>query len=233
MKIASMIDHAALHPSLTDDQLRAECLVALQYGTASICIKPYAVKLAASVLAGSAVKVCTVVGFPHGSSTIDAKWAETMAAIENGATEIDAVINTGKANSLDWHYMTEEIAAITELCHSKDSTVKFIFENTFLATDAIKVKLCEICTTAGADFVKTSTGFDYYKQADGTFGTLGAQDNDIRIMRANIAPHMQVKASGGIRTLADIERLYALGATRFGTSSTVQILAQAEMQYRR
>lgn len=227
MDFASMIDHAALHPSLTDDQLRAECSVALKYGTASICIKPYAVKLAASILAGSRVKVCSVVGFPHGSSSIDTKWAETMAAIENGAAEIDAVINVGKANSLDWHYMTEEIAAITELCHSKAAIVKFIFENTFLASDAIKIKLCEICTVAGADFVKTSTGFDYGKLTDGTIGTVGAQENDIRLMRANIASQMQVKASGGIRTLADVERLYALGATRFGTTSTVQIMTQA------
>lgn len=226
MDIASMIDHAALHPSLTDEQLRAECSIALQYGTASVCIKPYAVKLAASVLAGSTVKVCTVVGFPHGSTSIDSKWAEVLAAIGNGAAEIDAVINTGKANSLDWQYMNEEISAIAELCRTNGALVKFIFENTFLASDAIKIKLCQICTAAGADFVKTSTGFDYCRLPDGTFGTLGAQDADIVLMRANIAPQMQVKASGGIRTLADVQRLYALGASRFGTSSTVQILTE-------
>jgi deoxyribose-phosphate aldolase len=225
MDIARMIDHAALHPSLTDDELRAECLVALQYGTASICIKPYAVKMAASILAGSAVKVCTVVGFPHGSSSIDAKWAETMAAIENGAAEIDAVINIGKANSFDWTYITEEINAITELCHSKNAIVKFIFENTYLAGDAVKIKLCEICSAEKADFVKTSTGFDYTQLPSGALGTMGAQDSDIALMRANTAPHIQIKASGGIRSLADIHRLHTLGATRFGTSSTVRILS--------
>lgn len=226
MDIASKIDHAALHPSLTDEQLRTECLVALQYNTASICIKPYAVKLAASILADSNVKVCTVVGFPHGSSSIDAKWAETMAAIENGATEIDAVINVGKANSLDWTYISEEINAITELCHSKNALVKFIFENTFLTGDDIKIKLCKICSSEGVDFVKTSTGFDYITLPSGAIGTLGAQDGDIKLMRANTASNVQIKASGGIRSLADILRLHALGATRFGTSSTAKILAE-------
>lgn len=228
MDIASMIDHAALHPSLTDEQLRTECLVALQYNTASICIKPYAVKLAASILADSSVKVCTVVGFPHGSSSIDAKWAETMAAIENGATEIDAVINVGKANSLDWTYISEEINAITELCHSKNALVKFIFENTFLTSDDIKIKLCKICSSEGVDFIKTSTGFDYITLPGGAIGTLGAQDGDIKLMRANTVANVQIKASGGIRSLADILRLHALGATRFGTSSTAKIIAEVQ-----
>jgi len=140
------------------------------------------------------------------------------------------VINIGKANSRDWEYITEEIAALTELCHSKKAIVKFIFENTFLSGDDIKIKLCDICTSKGVDFVKTSTGFDYIKLPDGNIGTLGAQDADICLMRANIAPQMQVKASGCIRTLADIQRLYALGATRFGTSSTVKILEELARQ---
>lgn len=225
MNIASLLDHAALHPNMTDAELKAECELAKHYQTASICIKPYAVPLAYDILKDSPVKVCTVIGFPHGNSSIDVKLLETEQAIKEGATEIDMVVNIGKVNSEDWLYVTKEIQTITQCCHSNDVIIKVIFENTYINSDDYKIRLCEICTEAKVDFVKTSTGFDFVKQADGSAKTIGATIEDCTLMKKHISESMEVKASGGIKTKEDIEKLLAVGVTRFGTSSTKALLS--------
>lgn len=224
MSVSKMIDHALLHPTLTDADLEAGCRLAIRYDVASVCIKPYAVKKAAEWLAGTSVLVCTVIGFPHGSNTIPVKVAETIQACKEGATEIDMVVNVGKVLSEDWAYIQAEIQAIQEACLSHGALLKVIFENDFLPQDSYKIKLCEICTEIGVAFVKTSTGFGYVKNATGTFESQGATEHDLRLMLAHIGPNMAVKASGGIKTLAQVLTLKEMGVQRIGTSSTESIL---------
>ncbi|MGD9719855.1 MAG: deoxyribose-phosphate aldolase [Pirellulales bacterium] len=223
--IARAIDHAVLHPTLTEAQLREGCELALKLGTASVCIKPYAVPLAAQLLAGSPVAVCTVIGFPHGSHATDVKRYEAELACRQGAGELDMVVNVGKALDRDWAYVEADIRAVADVAHEHGGLAKVIFETEFLPDDDVKIELCRICSRAGADFVKTSTGFGYIARPQGGFGTIGATDHDIKLMRAHAAPHVGVKASGGVRTYQDAVRVMALGATRIGTSSTAAIVA--------
>jgi deoxyribose-phosphate aldolase len=223
-ELAGMIDHALLHPTMTDAEMRAGCEVARQYAVASVCIKPYAVKLAVEALRGSGVAVGTVIGFPHGSSTTEIKRNETAQACRDGATEIDVVINIGKVLGGDWAYVENELREITSEAHEHGALLKVIFETDFLTDDAIKVRLCEICERAGADFVKTSTGFGFVRRPDGQFNTVGATAHDLALMRAHTSPKVGVKASGGVRNLDGLIAARDLGATRCGTSATAQIL---------
>ncbi len=224
--ISKMIDHSLLHPTLTDEDLKAGCLVAKKYNVAAVCIKPYAVRLAKEMLSGSSVAVCTVVGFPHGSSTIEIKVMETEKACEDGATEIDFVVNIGKVLSGDWDYISREIKAVNDNAVERGAIVKVIFENDYLADDS-KIKLCHVCNKHRVAFVKTSTGYGFVKQPDGTYMYRGAVDSDIILMRRECIPEIQIKAAGRIRTLDDLLRLKQLGATRIGTSATVAILEEA------
>ncbi len=223
-ELAGMIDHALLHPTLTDAEMRAGCELARKYAVASVCIKPYAVKLAAEALRGSGVAVGTVIGFPHGSSTTEIKRRETEQACRDGATEIDVVINIGKALGGDWPYVESELREITSEAHSRGALVKVIFETDFLSGDAVKIRLCEICDRVEADFVKTSTGFGFVRQPDGHFNTLGATAHDLALLRVHTPPKVQVKASGGVRNLDGLLAVRDLGATRCGTSATAAIL---------
>src|SRR5579864_833240 len=157
-QIAGMIDHSLLPPVLTDADLDNGCLVARKYEVASVCIKPYAVKLARDLLKGSRVAVGTVIGFPHGGHTTAIKRAEAEQAMADGATELDMVVNIGKVLSGDWRYVEDDIAAVVEAAHARKAIVKVIFENCFMK-DEHKIRLCEICGNVGADFVKTSTGY--------------------------------------------------------------------------
>lgn len=227
-ELAKMIDHSLLQPHLTDTELEAGCALALQYDVATVCIKPYYVTRAAELLKGSDVGVCTVVGFPHGGNTIAIKVAETRQACKDGATEIDMVVNVGKVLSEDWRYVKKEIYAILKECHKHGAILKVIFENDFLPKDKYKVKLCKICSTLGVEFVKTSTGYGYTKQADGSYNYKGATEADVRLMRKNSAPEVQVKAAGGIRTLDELLKMKALGATRIGATATVVMLEEAK-----
>lgn len=227
-ELAKMIDHSLLQPHLTDTELEAGCALALQYDVATVCIKPYYVTRAAELLKGSNVGVCTVVGFPHGGNTIAMKVAETRQACKDGATEIDMVVNVGKVLSEDWRYVKKEIYAILKECHKHGAILKVIFENDFLPKDKYKVKLCKICSTLGVEFVKTSTGYGYTKQADGSYNYKGATEADVRLMRKNSAPEVQVKAAGGIRTLDELLKMKALGATRIGATATVVMLEEAK-----
>lgn len=230
-ELAKMIDHSLLHPTMTDEQLEAGCQAAIQYGVASVCIKPYYVRRAAELLQDSDVLVGTVIGFPHGSNLTEVKRYETQLACQDGAVEIDMVINIGKAISGDWEYVQQEIKAVCNEAHKHGAKVKVIIENDYLASgaagldgDALKQKLCQICEAAGADWVKTSTGFGFVKQPNGGYNYQGATEHDLRLMREAVSESVQVKAAGGVRDLAGLIRVWELGASRCGTSASAQIL---------
>ena len=230
-ELAKLIDHSLLHPTMTDEDLIKGCEIAKQYNVASVCIKPYAVPLAVATLKGSDVLVGTVIGFPQGNSTTEIKLAETEKACKDGAVEIDMVINIGKALQEDWAYVEAEIKAIADLTHQHGAILKVIFENDFLPEDKFKIKLCEICSRAKADFVKTSTGYGFVKGPDGKYSYQGATHADLKLMLQHSAPEVQVKAAGGVRTLKDMLAVQALGVTRVGASATVVILEEAKKAY--
>jgi len=224
LEIAKMIDHSLLHPTMDDQTLRDGIELARKYNVASVCIKPYAVKMAADMLQGSDVMVCTVIGFPHGNSRVDVKVFETERAIDDGAVEIDMVVNTGKVLSEDWDYVTDEIAAIVTVTKKHGTAVKVIFENDFLPEEKHKIRLCEICSKLKVEFVKTSTGYGFVKQPDGSYGYKGATRNDLVLMRKHSDPAVEVKAAGGIRTLEDTLKVRELGVTRIGATATEAII---------
>jgi deoxyribose-phosphate aldolase len=223
--IARLIDHSLLNPTMTDAELRAGCELAVKHKTASVCIKPYAVKLAAEILKGSPVKVSTVIGFPHGSNLTEVKVYEARLACEQGCQELDMVCNVGKVLSGDWAYVEADINAVVDEAHRHGAITKVIFENDFLPSDEQKIRLCKICEKVGAEFVKTSTGFGYVKQKNGDYNYKGATEADLKLMRANCGPAVQVKAAGGVRTYDEAIRVQALGVTRIGASATESIVA--------
>jgi deoxyribose-phosphate aldolase len=214
--LARMIDHSLLQQTLTDADLEQGCLLAREYGVASVCIKPYAVRRAAALLAGSPVAVGTTVGFPHGGHVTAIKVAEAERALDDGARELDMVVNIGKVLGKDWGFVAEDIQAVVVAAHQRGALVKVIFENCFLA-DEHKERLCRICGEVGADFVKTSTGY----------GSTGATDEDLKLMRRCSPPHVQVKAAGGVRTFDRLLAVRALGVTRVGATATRAILDEA------
>jgi deoxyribose-phosphate aldolase len=230
-ELAGMIDHSLLQPWLSDAELKAGCEIAAKYQVASVCIKPYAVKDAAVWLQGTGVKVGCVIGFPHGNSATESKRYETELACRDGAVEIDMVINVGKAMSGDWAFVEADVKAVCDEAHRHGAKVKVIFENDYLGKggaglsgDDFKRKLCEICERAGADWVKTSTGYGFAKQPDGRYNYQGATEHDLKLMRASCSPKVQVKAAGGVRDLDGLIMIRDLGATRCGASATVAIL---------
>jgi deoxyribose-phosphate aldolase len=222
--LAGMIDHSLLHPTMTDEELKAGCELAAKYRVASVCIKPYAVKMAAGLLRGSGVAVGAVIGFPHGSSTTEVKRFETATACRDGAREIDMVINIGKALSGDWEYVEADVRAVCEEAHAHGAIVKVIFENDYLSGDEIKIQLCRTCERAGADFVKTSSGYGFVKGADGKYSYQGATEHDLKLMRANTSPKVQIKAAGGVRDLDALIHVRDLGVTRCGATATAAML---------
>jgi len=227
-EIAKMIDHSILHPTLTDDDLKRECEVAKKYNVASVCVKPYAVKLAVEILKGSEVAVGTVIGFPAGNSSIEVKVFETETACRDGAVEIDMVINIGKALQEDWKYLEEEIKSVVDTSHRFGAITKVIFETDFVTRDEHKIRLCEICSGAGAEYVKTSTGFGFVKGSDGKYTYAGATAHDLALMRKYSAPEVKVKAAGGVRTLADLLKYKELGISRCGATATAAMLDEAK-----
>ena len=211
--IAALIDHTILKPEATRADLLKVCREARQYNFASVCVNPYWVPLVRAELAGSPVKICTVVGFPFGATSTEAKAAETAAAVRAGAQEIDMVINVGALRSGDQDAVKRDIQEVVKVAHSGGAIVKVILE-TALLDDNQKAVACMLSKAAGADFVKTSTGF----------GPSGATAHDIALMREVVGPEMGVKASGGIRTLQDLQAMTAAGATRIGASASVKIV---------
>jgi deoxyribose-phosphate aldolase len=225
--LAKMIDHSILQPTHTDEDLKSQCAVAKKWNVASVCVKPYAVKQASEFLEGSGVLVGCVIGFPHGNSTTAVKVFEAEQACIDGAKEIDMVINIGKALGGDWGYVENEIKKVTDICHQNSAIVKVIFETDYVTSTDDKIRLCEICTKAGADFVKTSSGYGFVKQADGNFNYKGATIEDIELMRKYSGPAVRVKCAGGVRTLDDLLKMRAAGATRSGATATEAMLSEA------
>ncbi|MCW1927077.1 deoxyribose-phosphate aldolase [Bhargavaea beijingensis] len=210
--VASMIDHTLLKPEVTKEQIEELCKEAKEYKFASVCVNPYWVETAASELSGTEVKVCTVIGFPLGASTKETKAFETKDAIGKGAQEIDMVLNIGALKSGDEEAVEADIRAVVEAAAGK-AIVKVIIEACLL-TDDEKIIACRLSKQAGADFVKTSTGFS----------TGGATIEDVALMRLTVGDEMGVKASGGVRSLEDLQAMVEAGATRIGASSGVKIM---------
>jgi len=227
LELAKMIDHSILHPTLTDEDLKRECEVALKYNVASVCVKPYAVNQAVGLLKGSDVLVGCVIGFPAGNSAVPVKVFETQQAIDDGAVEIDMVINIGKALGGDWAYIENEIKAVTDACHAGNAIVKVIFETDFVSREDDIIKLCEICTKVSADYVKTSSGFGFVKQPDGNYNYKGATMKNLELMRKHSGPNVKVKAAGGVRTLDDLIAVQNTGATRCGATATAVMINDA------
>ena len=222
--LAGMIDHSLLHPTMTDRELDEGCQLAARYRVVSVCIKPYYVRRAAALLEGTGVRVGTVVGFPHGGHTTAMKTAEARTLCDEGAVEIDMVVNIGKVLSGDWSFVEQDIRAVTEISHAHGSLVKVIFENDYLPDDAMKVRLCEITERSGGDFVKTSTGYGFVKGADGTYSYRGATHHDLKLMRASCSPRVHVTAAGGVRALDAFVAVRDLGVTRCGATTTAAML---------
>lgn len=212
MSISSLIDHTALKPETSKEQIEKLCREAIEFGFASVCVNSCYVNLCSQILKDSKVKVCTVIGFPLGATTPAVKAAEAAEAIENGATEVDMVLNVGAVKSGDFDYVKKDIEAVVQAAKGK-ALVKVILE-TCLLTDEEKRMCCQICKEAGADFVKTSTGFS----------TGGATVEDIKLMRETVGPEMGVKASGGIRDFETAQAMIEAGANRIGASASVAIV---------
>jgi deoxyribose-phosphate aldolase len=225
--LAKMIDHSLLHPTMTDRAIASGCELALEYDVATACIKPYSIKLAKSILAGSDVGICAVIAFPQGNSTTTIKLQEAQSAIAAGASEIDMVVNIGKVLGEDWDYVSDEIKAVNSAVMQAGAILKVIFENDYLE-DLHIIKLCEICSEQAVAFVKTSTGYGFVKQPNGFYAYAGATDHALRLMRSHAAPAVQIKAAGGVRTLDDLLRVRLLGVTRVGATATREILEAAK-----
>ncbi len=216
-EIARMIDHSLLQPQMADAELEAGCHIAAKYQVASVCIKPYFVRRAAQLLDGTGVAVGTTVGFPHGGHSSEVKLFEAEKAVDQGATELDMVVNIGWVLAAKWDCLGQEIKRIVELAHARAALVKVIFENCYLEREHI-IRLCAVCAEANADFVKTSTGY----------GRGGATVDDVKLMREHTPAHIGVKAAGGIRSLDALLQMRQLGCTRIGASRTVEILEECK-----
>jgi deoxyribose-phosphate aldolase len=219
-RVAKTIDHSTLGPAMTLDEVKAGCEVALKYDVASVCCKPADVKFVASILKGSDVLVGTVVGFPHGSSTTQSKVFETKEAVANGAVEIDVVINIGHLKSGKIQEVQSEITAV--VAAAAGNQVKVILENAYL-TDEEKITACKLVEAAGADYVKTSTGF----------APTGATLADVKLMRATCSPKVKGKSAGGVKTLGQLLEFLDAGIDRSGSSSTASILDEFIARYGR
>ena len=213
-KLCSMVDHTLLKQTATWDQIKALCDEAMEFGTASVCIPPCYVKQAHDYVQGK-LTICTVVGFPNGNMTTNAKEFETLEALANGAEEIDMVINIGMLRAGNTDYVANEIRRLKEACGRR--ILKVIIE-TCLLTEEEKKTMCRIVTECGADFIKTSTGFS----------TGGATPEDIKLFAENVGPNVRIKAAGGIATLEDAENFVKLGATRLGTSPVLKLVREKE-----
>jgi deoxyribose-phosphate aldolase len=211
--IAKTIDHSLLRPELDDAFVEDGCRLAAEYDVASVCVRPADVQRARAILEGTDVKVGTTIGFPHGNHATETKVFEARQALADGATELDMVLKIGALKSGRDDEVQADIAAVVDVAHAAGAIVKVIFENAYL-TDDEKIRACRLTEAAGGDFVKTSTGF----------APSGATHDDLRLMRANTSPHVQVKAAGGVRTLDALLEVMALGTTRIGATATQAII---------
>jgi deoxyribose-phosphate aldolase len=220
-ELAKVIDHSLLRPELTEQDVIDGCKLAARYDVATVCVKPCHVRLAAEILQGTDVKVSTVIGFPHGSNLTAIKVAEAKAAMDDGAVELDMVLNFGQLRSGKADEVRQDIQAVCEAAHARGAKVKVILENAYLDDDQ-KILACKLSELAGADWVKTSTGF----------APSGATLEDLRLMRANVSPKVQVKAAGGVRTLDSLLAVIDAGVTRCGATATAAILDDFDKRIR-
>lgn len=212
-ELAKMIDHSLLKPTMARDELEAGCRLAVEYDVASVCIMPYYLARASEILDGSSVVPSTTIGFPHGGHTSRVKQVEAEQALDDGARELDMVVNVSQVLSGDWAAVRSDIEAVLQPTHARGQKLKVIFENCYLS-DAQKIRLCELCGELNVDWVKTSTGF----------GSAGATIEDLRLMRAHSPAHVQVKAAGGVADLDMLLKVRESGATRSGCSKTREVL---------
>ena len=215
-EIAKMLDHSLLKPEMDAETVRKGCEIARKYDTATVCMKPSDLPIGREVLAGSDVKLSTVIGFPHGSNRTDVKVFEAERAMDDGAVELDMVLNIGRLISGQYDYVEQDIRAVTEAAHKRGAIVKVILENAYLS-DEQKAKACVLAERAGADFVKTSTGY----------APTGATIDDLKLMRATCSPSVRVKAAGGVRELDAVLACRAAGCVRVGATATVAIMEEA------
>jgi deoxyribose-phosphate aldolase len=213
--IAKTIDHSLLKPELDDAFVEAGCRLAAKYDVASVCVRPVDVKRAKAILAGTDVAVGTTIGFPHGNHVTEIKVAEARRALADGATELDMVLQIGALKAGRDADVESDIRAVVEVGHAAGALVKVIFENAYL-TDEEKIRACHLSEAAGADFVKTSTGF----------APSGATLDDLKLMRANTSPHIRIKAAGGVRTLDALLAVMDVGVTRVGATATEPIIKE-------
>jgi deoxyribose-phosphate aldolase len=218
-QIAQVIDHSLLLPQQTLAELREGCAVARAYGVITVCARPSDLPVVVEELAGTKIKATTVIGFPHGGATTESKVAEAVDAIGMGAVEVDMVLAIGRLRSGEHDYVGREIRAVVDAAHARSALVKVIFENAYL-TDEQKITACRLTEAAGADFVKTSTGY----------APTGATIPDLVLMRRTCSPRVQVKAAGGVRTLDEALAVIATGTTRIGTRSTAAIIDEARQR---
>ncbi|HEX3775505.1 MAG TPA: deoxyribose-phosphate aldolase [Polyangiaceae bacterium] len=218
-EVAKMIDHSMLAPSITPAEFEAGISLALEYDVASVCIVPSYLRRCAERLAGSDVKASTTIGFPHGGQTSKSKAAEARIALDDGAVELDMVVNVHRVLGDDWAYVRADIRAVLDEVRARDAKLKVIFENCYL-NEAQKIRLCEISSELGVDWAKTSTGF----------GSSGATLDDLRLMRSHCRGSVQIKASGGIKTLDFVLAAREIGVTRCGSSRTRELLDECEQR---
>jgi deoxyribose-phosphate aldolase len=214
-ELAKMIDHSLLKPTMTEDELEAGCRLAVEYDVATVCIMPYYLSRASELLKGSDVLPTTTVGFPHGGQSTRVKQLEAEQALNDGARELDMVVNISQVLSGNFDAVRTDILAVLQPTHARGQKLKVIFENCYLS-DAQKIRLCEICGELSVDWVKTSTGF----------GTSGARIEDLILMRKHSPAHVQVKAAGGVQDLEMLLEIRKVGATRSGCSKTADVLGE-------
>lgn len=220
LDIAKMLDHSTLQPFLTPDDIKKGCEIALEYDTATVCARPYDMPLVVKCLQGSDVLPCTVIGFPHGAHHADIKVLEAIRALDDGCRELDMVLNIGEMLKGNETYVQDEIARLAQAAHDRDAILKVILETCYL-NDEQKILACRLSEAAGADFVKTSTGY----------GSAGATIHDVELMRKTVSPSVRVKASGGIRTLDMVLACRKAGAVRCGVSATQKIMEEAKARF--
>jgi deoxyribose-phosphate aldolase len=216
-QLSKMIDHSLLNPTLTAEDMEKGCQIALKYDVASVCILPSYLALCAELLAGSDVRASTTIGFPHGGHTTVIKEAETLQALKDGGEELDMVVNISKVLSGDWDYVRADIKAVLDPTHDQGQKLKVIFENCYLNENQ-KIRLCEICGELSVDWVKTSTGY----------GTGGATNEDLILMRKHSPDDVQVKAAGGVRDLDRLIEVRELGVTRSGATKTIEMMEECK-----
>ncbi|KAI0142647.1 deoxyribose-phosphate aldolase [Xylariaceae sp. FL1272] len=232
-QIAKLIDHSLLHPTLTDSEIHAGLKLARDLQVAAACVKPYSVPIAKEVLDDTGVAICAVVGFPHGNSTTGIKVLEAEQAVKDGATEIDMVVNIGKVLGADWEYVQNEIKDVNEKVTRGGALLKVIFENDYLSDERCKlicrniIHLSKICSILSVAYVKTSTGYGFVKQSNGSYSYEGATTHHLKLMKENVGPSVRIKAAGGIRTLHEVLVAMSLGVSRIGATATKAILDEA------